>query len=87
MLRLSAHARRLLWTIHLAVVTTIAACGVMPAVGQTGVINPLNYAGANLCAKIQTAIAANAAANPQGRHEVPGHELIRGRWHGQILRA
>ena len=39
-----------------------------PAYAQasSGVINPLNFPGANLCIQIQAAIAANASANPQG---------------------
>jgi hypothetical protein len=33
---------------------------------QSGVINPLNYPGANLCLQIKAAISTNAGANPQG---------------------
>jgi hypothetical protein len=36
------------------------------AQASSGVINPLNFPGANLCIQIQAAIAANASANPQG---------------------
>lgn len=66
MLRLSHHARRMQWVLYLTLITILAVGDAKPAIGQTGVINPLNYVGGNLCAKIQTAISANAAANPQG---------------------
>lgn len=66
MYRFCIHPHRSFLTICLAVATTVFAGSTVPAQGQTGVINPLNYAGANLCVKIQAAIAANAGANPQG---------------------
>ncbi len=36
------------------------------AQGGSGVINPLNFPGANLCQQIKAAIATNASSNPQG---------------------
>lgn len=47
-----------------SLIASIAASA--SAQGTAGVINPLNFPGANLCIQIQAAIAANASANPQG---------------------
>lgn len=52
--------------ICLTVTTIVLVGGAATAQGQTGVVNPLNYPGADLCIKIQAAITANASANPQG---------------------
>jgi hypothetical protein len=66
MFRFSFHLRPSMLTICVAGIATLFSTTSTPVLGQTGVINPLNYPGSDLCQQIKMAIMDNAAANRQG---------------------